>query len=881
MSVPRATMRLQFHKGFTFDDAARIIPYLAALHVSHLYASPILMARAGSMHGYDVVDPTQVSAELGGEPAFCRLVAALRTARLGIIVDIVPNHMAVGGADNAWWLDVLRHGRRSRYAHYFDIDWEPEVESLRGKVLVPVLGRPYGDALAGGEISLAGGIAGDSYEARYFHHTFPIAPDHRTEIERSGLRAFDSETAEGRQRLHELLERQNFRLAWWRTANDEINWRRFFDINELAALRVEDEEVFEATHAKLFELFGAGLIDGFRVDHVDGLSDPAAYCRRLRSRLADLDVERPPGSPRGRAYLVVEKILGAGEEFAASWECDGTSGYDFMDQVSAVLHDPAGEEPLGRLWASVSGRPPDFAMEEQAARQDMLNRSFAAQLTSLVDELHRLARADRSTRDITRAAIRRCVIEILVGMRVYRTYGNIDHVATADNRHLAAAVERARSTCLRADRDVIDRLGVWLGGGLPATPTARDLGTIAIRRFQQLSAPLAAKAVEDTAFYRYGRLLSRVDVGFDAARFADSIAAFHLMSQLRGARFPNAMLATATHDHKRGEDVRARLAVLSEISDQWATRLPRWIAQTTAFSVQHNDEPLLSPGDMAILFQMIVGAWPPTLSVGDPENCAAYAQRLAAWQQKALREAKLATDWTAPDEAYEAAAYRQLAAIFADPSPSGLLTEIAAFAHLIAPAGAANGLAQVLLKLTSPGVPDLYQGTDFWDLSLVDPDNRRPVDFDARIKALAAPEDIVSLSSAWPDGRIKQTVIRRSLALRQQFPALFAQGDYLPLAAEGPAADHVIAFARIDQNTAAVSAAARLTMRLLDKTGGLAIPPAAWKGTKLRLPRGVDPAFRNVFTGRPLEAIEDGVPLEKVLNDLPVALLVSGELPAT
>jgi (1->4)-alpha-D-glucan 1-alpha-D-glucosylmutase len=340
MSAPRATMRLQFHTSFTFDDAVGIVPYLSSLNVSHLYSSPIMTARAGSMHGYDVIDPSQVNPELGGEPAFRRLVAALRQAGLGIIVDIVPNHMAVGGGDNSWWLDVLQHGRQSRYARWFDIDWEPDDPTLRGKVLLPLLGRPYWEALAKAEISLAFNPTHDRYEAQYFHHIFPIAPDDRRAVERLSLRAFDATTSNGRRRLHGLLERQHFRLAWWRTANDAINWRRFFDINELAALRLEDEEVFEPTHASLFRLFAEGLIDGVRVDHVDGLSDPGAYCRRLRARFDTLAKERPAGS-RNDPYLVVEKILGPGEELPQDWGCDGTSGYDFMDQVSAVLHDGA------------------------------------------------------------------------------------------------------------------------------------------------------------------------------------------------------------------------------------------------------------------------------------------------------------------------------------------------------------------------------------------------------------------------------------------------------------------------------------------------------------------------------------------------------------
>ena len=405
MSAPRATMRLQFHGAFTFDVAVRIVPYLADLHVSHLYSSPILAARAGSMHGYDVIDPTRINPELGGEAAFRRMVAALRRAGLGIIVDIVPNHMAVGN-DNPWWLDVRRLGRRSRYARYFDIDWEPEDAALRGKILEPVLGKPYGEALAQGEIRLVFDAAVDRFEARYFDHVFPIDPEHRAGLDHDGLAAFDPATAQGRSRLHELLERQNFRLAWWRTANDEINWRRFFDINDLAAMRVEDDDVFDATHAKLFELFAEGLIDGMRVDHVDGLADPAGYCRKLRWRLDELSRSRRPSTEH--PYLVVEKILGRGEALPSEWACDGTSGYDFMNQVSAVQHDPAGEQPLGRVWHLISGRPIDFEAVEAAARREMLDRSFAAQLAALTAALHRMTRADLATRDISRAEIAAC-----------------------------------------------------------------------------------------------------------------------------------------------------------------------------------------------------------------------------------------------------------------------------------------------------------------------------------------------------------------------------------------------------------------------------------------------------------------------------------------
>jgi (1->4)-alpha-D-glucan 1-alpha-D-glucosylmutase len=863
MTPPRATMRLQFHKGFTFDAAVRIAPYLAALHVSHLYASPILTARSGSMHGYDVIDPTQVNPELGGEPGFRRLVAALREVGLGIIVDIVPNHMAVGN-DNLWWMDLLSRGRKSRYARYFDIDWDPPHPAMRDKVLLPVLGRPYGEALERREIALTYNVSADRYEARYFEQVFPINPDLRADIKRRTLNAFDAKTRTGRDQLHALLERQNFRLAWWRIANDSINWRRFFDINGLAALRVEDEDVFEATHSKLFQLFADGLIDGVRVDHVDGLADPKEYCRRLRARLTTLANARPQGISRGQLYIIVEKILGAGEELAADWGCDGTSGYDFMDQVSSVLHDPGGELSLGRLWSSISGRPMEFATEEVTARREILDRSFTAQLTALVHVLHQIAITDLSTRDLSRPSIRRSLVEILAGMRVYRTYRGEAADSKTNDAPLMAAVERARDTCLRTDRDTVDWLGIRLAS--VARVASGDLGDEAARRFRQLSAPLAAKAVEDTAFYRYGRLLSRVDVGFDAGRFADSTATFHKKTLQRHRAFPRGMLATATHDHKRGEDVRARLAVLSELSSEWAEQLDRWMRQTT--SVRSKSRLAVSEGDVAILFQMIVGAWPPMLSVSDHSECAAYAKRLATWQQKALREAKLLTEWTVPNEAYESAAPEFLAAIFAGP----LLPEIEAFAHRISAAGAVNGLSQLLLKLTSPGVPDFYQGTEFWDLSLVDPDNRRPVDFGSRMQAVSTDAHIDDLAKNWEDGRIKQAVIQRSLAFRRASPALFSHGRYLPLAAEGPAAEHVIAFARVHGREAAITVVTRFATRLLPTGGGILIPQAAWGSTRLCLPKKIGPRFRDALTNEILSG-EDGISLPLALKNLPVALL--------
>ena len=858
MTAPRAPERLQLHSGFTFADATRLVPYLVSLGISHVYTSPILTARAGSMHGYDVVDPTQVNPELGGEAGLRSLVAALHDAGLGIIVDIVPNHMAAGGMENAWWADVLLHGQTSRYASFFDIDWNSADPALRDKVLAPFLGEPYGESLRSGAITLA--REDGAPVIRYYDNRFPIRIADHAEIAVAAPDAYDPATEAGRARLHALLERQHYRLAWWRTAGDEINWRRFFDINGLAALRIEDEAVFEATHATLFRLCADGLIDGLRVDHVDGLADPPSYCRRLRERLG------------GRAWPVVEKILGPGERLPDDWKVDGTSGYDFMDQVARLLHDPAGEAPLNRLWAAVSGRSPHFAEEEVTGRRELLERSFAAQLDAAVAALHRLAIADLSTRDLTAPAIHRALVEILVHLRAYRTYRDSEDGETFDQGILACAVAKAKLTCLRSDLPTVERLAGWLDGQNAASD-AQDLQAEAIRRFQQLSAPLAAKAVEDTAFYRYGRLLSRLDVGFDAERFAISVPAFHEACRARLRQFPDAMLATATHDHKRGEDMRARLAVLSEIAGEWAAKAKQWIDESAPLRQSHENRLAPARGDIAILLQTIVGAWPLALGLDDREGLASFASRIADWQLKALREAKLATDWTTPDEIYEAAARGFVERLFADEIP-GLVASIGAFAQRIAPAGAVNGLTQTLLKLTAPGVPDIYQGAEFWDFSLVDPDNRRPVDFDVRRNAIDARASMAERTRDWRSGHVKQAVARNTLGLRRERPELFARGDYEPLTIEGPRAANLIAFRRRFGDEVAVVVACRLPMAVLEGSEEIGLPSSVWDATWVRLPSPI--VGRDVLTGEAIAFDGQEVAIGRILKRLPTALLTNG-----
>jgi (1->4)-alpha-D-glucan 1-alpha-D-glucosylmutase len=860
----RATMRLQLHKGFTFDDAAAVVPYLAALGISHVYASPIMTARAGSMHGYDVIDPARVNPELGGEQGLGRLSGALRDRNMGLIVDIVPNHMAVG-SDNPWWMDVLKHGRGSRYAGYFDIDWEPEESSLREKVLLPILGKPYGDALSAGEIRLVPDPE-RMFVVRYFENVLPLSPRDCAVLEHESAESFDPTTRAGRERLHQLLEQQHYRLAWWRTANDAINWRRFFDINGLIALSMENGEAFNAVHATALRLYRDGVIDGLRIDHVDGLAAPRAYCRKLRERLDALTEHG-----RDRGYLAVEKILASDEQLPRNWETEGTTGYDFMDQVSALLHDGEGERPLAELWARVTGRPADFDVEETACRRQILQQSFAGQLEAAVRAFQAVAARNLQTRDFTRAAIRRVLTEILTHFPVYRVYASVGQAAASDRRFLARAVAQARKTCLAGDHCLLAVLADWLLGEDTHSAEHRTLA-IAITRFQQLSAPLSAKAVEDTAFYRFGRLLSRNDVGFDPRRFADSIGDFHRAAAARRECFPRALLATATHDHKRGEDVRARLAVLSELPTEWAEHLERWIESSECLRTRCNGSWAPSAGDLAILFQTMVGSWPLDLTLDDPAALAVFEQRIANWQQKALREAKLNSDWSEPNTFYENAARGFVARLFGD--RDGLLADIATFARRLAPAGVANSLAQTLLKLTAPGIPDIYQGTEYWDFSLVDPDNRRPVDFCRRQETLTS-KPPAEFADRWTDDRLKQAVMARALAARSSSPALFAEGHYVRLTAEGARAEHVVAFARQLRNVAMVALVCRRPARLLTP-GTIKIPSSVWNTTQLVLPdelRSIP--FKNVLDPSAAATHAGAVDIAAMLARLPVGLLVS------
>jgi (1->4)-alpha-D-glucan 1-alpha-D-glucosylmutase len=712
----RATYRLQFHKEFTFADAARHAPYFADLGISHIYASPILTARAGSHHGYDVVDHSRINAELGGEEGFRAMVRALRARGLGLIIDIVPNHMAVGKADNAWWLDLLAHGPGSRYARAFDIDWD--APGLEGKVLAPFLGDQPAAALQKGELKLV--RENGQLAFAYFDHRFPL----RAEDQLLRDRSFSVPE------LQDLMARQHYVLAHWHEANPKINWRRFFDITDLAAIRVAEPEIFEAVHEKIFALYAEGLIDGVRVDHVDGLADPRGYCRTLRARLEGL---------RPGAILFVEKILAGDETLPPDWEVDGTTGYDFLEQASAILHRDDGGA-LTELWRKVSNRAADFEPEEIAARREMLSGPFESQSAAV-------ARAFAPLLNLSQAQTKTLLGEVLVRLRCYRSYatGRADTPGpgrflrealsrtSADRPDLSADIARLEALFERKDDD----------------PAVVD----SLRRFAQLSAPLAAKSVEDTAFYRFGRLLSRNDVGTDPRRHFMPVEEFHGRMLQRAAESPRAMLSTATHDHKRGEDARARLSVLSCHPELWQ-----------AFVAAAPQARGLDSADHYQLLQTLFAAWP-----SRPDNV--FAERIQGWCEKFLREGKLRSSWSQPDQDYEARFCGHATDLIVGGSHGDFRARLTDLLTHLAPDIKRAVVSQLVLRNTVPGIADLYQGGEFEDLSLVDPDNRRPVDFEIRKKALDDPEIE------------KLQLLRRLLAARRQDPDLWAKGDYQPIMA--------------------------------------------------------------------------------------------------
>jgi (1->4)-alpha-D-glucan 1-alpha-D-glucosylmutase len=889
--TPRSTYRVQLTPDFTFAEAAAMAGYLRDLGISHLYTSPVLAARAGSTHGYDVVDHQRVSAELGGEEGFTDLAGALAEHGLGLVVDIVPNHMAVATPGNRWWMDVLANGRASRFAPFFDIDWPPPLRPAE-RVLVPVLGNHYGRVLEAGELRLVREPARwsdsehDELYLAYWDHRFPISVDTLADlVSRVGqaraaepleflarslrrlppANASTPSAVEERQvdgpillrmlgaamadpavgaavdaeidalnrdpdALDALIARQCYRLAYWRTSARELDYRRFFDIDELVGLRVEDPVVFDAVHERVLGWVADGLVQGVRVDHVDGLRDPGGYLRRLRDRL-------------GSTWLVVEKILETGEVLRPEWPVAGTTGYDFAGLVTGLFVDPAAEKALTDLHVGVTGDDRSFEEVLLAAKLQVMDQVLGSELNRLTDALVRVCEGHRRVRDFSRHDLYETLREVLAAFGVYRTYvDDAGEVSEADRATIEAAVGVARDRRPDLDPELFDLLaGILMAEpGLDRGPE-RELRA----HFQQVSGPVMAKSEEDTAFYRYVRLLALNEVGGDPARFGLTPAEHHEAMTLAQDGWPARMLALSTHDTKRSEDVRARLAVLSEKPDQWSATVTRW-----------RDRNRRLPGATTLdgttelyLYQTLVGAH--------------RLSRERTWThlEKAVREAKVHTSWVHPDETYESGLRAFIDALYDDHDFQEELAGVVA--PLVRP-GRVNALAQKLLQLTAPGVPDLYQGQELWDLSLVDPDNRRPVDLAVRralLDRLARGERPAAADLADPDdaGLAKLLVVSRALAVRSERPAAFGpRGSYRPLGLEGDKAEHDLVVGHLRGDEVAV-VVPRLTLRhpLTERSASVVLPPGTWHD---RLVDGRTHA--------------GPVPVAELLGPFPVALLV-------
>jgi (1->4)-alpha-D-glucan 1-alpha-D-glucosylmutase len=990
--LPDATYRLQFHRGFRFPDATRIIPYLSDLGITHVYSSPYLKALTGSVHGYDVVDHSQLNPELGTEADFDAFVQALEAHGMRHILDFVPNHMGVAGNDNAWWMDVLENGPSSPYAAFFDIDWMPLKPDLANKVLLPILGDQFGNVLESGQLSLSYGEG--EFRIGYFDRRFPVAPcsirlilQHRieeleqvlgtespqlmeyqsiltairnlpprTETDRekinegrrekevikrrlSELTAASAEVGRfieenvtlfngrpGHPRsfdlLDELLQDQAYRLADWRVATDEINYRRFFDVNDLAAVCMESPPVFEEAHRFVFQLIDQGKLHGLRIDHADGLYDPTAYLRDLeRYRFSQLcraedaghlssetdddaaEVEArllarfdqclrsaPAVPPLLPLYVIVEKILESGEELPPHWPIHGTTGYEFLATVNGLFVDPANGTALEKIYERFVHGVLKFPEQVYEGKKLIVRASMSSEVTLLGHQLDRLSERNRASRDFTLSSLTFAIREIIASFPVYRTYITPEGgVLERARRYVEAAVARAKRRNPAFSSSLFDFVRDLLL--LRSPENASDEDRLAqqrfVGRFQQVTGPVTAKGVEDTAYYRYHRLISLNEVGGNPELFGTSVESFHRQNQRRVGQRAHALLATSTHDTKRSEDVRARINVLSEIPQEWKHHTSRWSRLNKRRKIEVDGKPAPGRDDEYLLYQTLVGTWP----LEPPRGAAleAYLARIQNYMIKAAREAKLYSSWIAPHDAYEDALRNFVAVLLRSGQANTFRNDLESFTRPVARAGLWNSLSQTLLKLGSPGAPDFYQGTELWDDSLVDPDNRRPVDFAVRIELLsrlrssapAGGEDRSAfareLVKEAHDGRIKLFTIAESLALRRSVPALFTRGAYLPLEARGASAGNVCAFARQHESAAALVVAPRLVAGLTKELGQAPTGRDVWTDTEIRLPAELsDRRWRNVFTGEGLASTsEGGLAAADVLGVFPVALLVA------
>lgn len=970
--IPQSTYRLQFNKHFTLKQAAELVDYLQALGISDCYSSPVLTARPGSLHGYDVTDHTQINPEIGTEEDFIEFASKLRERQMGIIMDVVPNHMCVAGSANQWWNDVLENGPSSPFASFFDIDWWPPKADLAGKVLLPVLGDQYGIVLENQQIQLT--YDEGAFHAHYYDVRLPIAPRSYAQIlsplvpqvkERLGelrtdvlelesiitalshlpprdqtdperlrermrekeiikrrLSALTETSAEVRQavaeilrefngvrkepksfdRLEALLAAQAYRLSFWQVASDEINYRRFFDINELAAIRVEDAEVFADVHRLTFRLMKQGLVTGLRIDHVDGLFDPYSYFIALQQEAVSnyeegyLYAEAPSSSVRTSArsssengkpcYIVVEKILGQDERLRSDWAVYGTTGYGFMNLLNGVLVDTSTRDHFLKIYERFTGLTRSFDDLVYESKKLILRVAMSSELTVLARRLDRISEQHRYSRDFTLNSQQEALAEVIACFPVYRTYTRSDQTAVSDEdrRYIVSALRRAKRRNPATSPSIFDFIGSILlledPEGLSAEQRTqrRDF----VMSFQQLTGPVTAKGLEDTAFYRYYPLASLNEVGGEPERFGVTAEFFHGHNEQRHANWPHGLSSTSTHDTKRSEDVRARINVLSEIPARWYRAITRWRRLNRPLKASIDQVEIPDANEEYLLYQTLVGAWP--FGTMNAEEREAFTDRIENYMIKAIREAKVHTSWISPNEDHERGVREFIRAVLKTGPENRFLKDFVRVQAIVARAGMFNSLSQTLLKITLPGVPDFYQGTELWNFSLVDPDNRRPVDFDLRRRLLDslkdAGDDPASLLSKLlkkpEDGRTKLYVTNRALRFRNHRAELFAEGAYLPLETTGEKQNNVIAFARKLGDRVALVLAGRFFTRL--GTPSQLPVGDVWKDTTVVLKGELKTGrYRDVLTGREVdvEASEEGgrLRLKEAFTHLPLALL--------
>ena len=931
MRIPKATYRIQLNSSFGFTETKTIVPYLAALGITDIYASPIFKARKGSTHGYDVVDPNQLNPELGTEADFEALSEDLKNHGMGWLQDVVPNHMAFD-QENQMLMDVLENGQGSEYLRFFDIDWDHPYEGIKGRLLAPFLGSFYGECLEGQEIQLRYGSTG--FTLRYHDLELPIrmesyvrllthqlttlkrnlGGDHPDFINLLGvlyvLKTLPSGDAVGERYeqtkfvkttlwelycknreikdfidqnidlfngkdgdpesfglLNDMLSQQLFRLSFWKVATEEINYRRFFSINDLISLRVEDEHVFNETHALIMQLVDEKRISGLRIDHIDGLYDPKGYLERVRERV-------------GSTYVVVEKILEPGEELLGSWPVQGTTGYDFMNYVNGVLCRSENEKRFSHIYSGITGFNLAYDDLVCVKKRLIMGRHMAGDIDNLAHLLKATSSTDRHGSDITLYGLRRALVEVMVHFPVYRTYVSNEAPSETDRSYIKMAVDKAirNNPGLLKELRFIERfLLLQLEDYLSEEQKALRLHFV--MRFQQFTSPLMAKGFEDTTLYVYNRLLSMNEVGGNPSQFGISMGEFHLFNERRAIHWPHSLNTTTTHDTKRGEDVRARINVLSEIPEEWERNAKKWSRINRKRKRKINGQKVPDINDEYFLYQTLIGAFPFQASEHAP-----FVERIKAYTIKAVREAKVHTAWLKPDADYEEAFLSFVGEILDLRDDNPFLNGFLPFQKKVSHYGIFNSLSQTLIKITSPGVPDFYQGTELWDLSLVDPDNRRPVDYEQRKAILfdinkKANSKILNLVGqllhSKEDGRIKLFLISRALNLRRQNSEAFEKGAYIPLEVIGRHKDHVLAFARNHKKLWVVTIAPRFFTGLVAESE-YPLGKTVWSDTHIRLPDDFPHSWINMMTNQAIKS-EDGLTVGDVLKDFPVALVVNEE----